>query len=44
VVQTGRQIDLTEDGMVRITSGLSGVETVIISNLDQLFDGAKVIF
>src|SRR5262249_1233628 len=44
VVQTGRQIDLTEDGMVRITSGLSGVETVIISNLDQLFDGAKVIY
>jgi multidrug efflux pump subunit AcrA (membrane-fusion protein) len=44
VVQTGGQNGLTEDGLVRIISGLSGVETVITSNLDQLFDGAKVIF
>jgi RND family efflux transporter MFP subunit len=44
VVQTGAQDGLTEDGMVRIISGLSGAETVITSNLDQLFDGAKVIF
>jgi len=44
VVQTGAQNGSTEDGMVRITSGLSGAETVITSNLDQLFDGAKVIF
>lgn len=44
IVQTGAQNGLTEDGMLRIISGLSGVETVITSNLDQLFDGAKVIF
>jgi RND family efflux transporter MFP subunit len=44
VVQTGAQMGLTEDGMVRITSGLSGAETVITTNLDQLFDGAKVTY
>jgi len=44
LVQISRPTALTEDGMVRITSGLSGAETVITSNLNQLFDGAKVIF
>ncbi|MGE0127391.1 MAG: efflux RND transporter periplasmic adaptor subunit [Blastocatellales bacterium] len=39
VVQTGT----AQDDLVRITSGLSGGETVITNNLDQLFDGAKVI-
>jgi len=43
LVQIGGRLGLTEDGMIRIISGLSGVETVIISNLDQLYDGAKVI-
>jgi len=43
VVQVEGQTGVTEDGMVRITSGLSGAETVITNNLDQLFDGAKVI-
>ena len=42
VVQTEGQTGAVEDGMVRITSGLSGGETVITNNLDQLFDGAKV--
>jgi len=43
VVQVGGRTEATEDGMVRITFGLSGGETVITNNLDQLFDGAKVI-
>src|SRR5262245_13577652 len=43
VIETGTRSGSTEDGMVRITSGLSGAETVITNNLDQLFDGAKVI-
>ncbi|HKQ75927.1 MAG TPA: efflux RND transporter periplasmic adaptor subunit [Blastocatellia bacterium] len=44
VVYTGGTIGPTDDGMIRIISGLSGVETVITSNLDKLFDGAKVIY
>ncbi|MGH9937685.1 MAG: efflux RND transporter periplasmic adaptor subunit [Blastocatellia bacterium] len=43
VVQVEGRIGATEDGMVRITFGLSGGETVITNNLDQLFDGAKVM-
>jgi len=43
VIEIGTRSGSTEDGMVRITSGLSGAETVITNNLDQLFDGAKVI-
>ena len=38
VVQLGDE----EGDMVRITSGLSGGETVATSNVDQLFDGAVV--
>ncbi len=44
VVQTEGQTISMEDGMVRIRSGLSDAETVIISNLSQLFEGAKVVF
>ena len=38
VVQTGEE----ENGMVRVTSGLEGTETVAASNADQLFDGVAV--
>ncbi|HEX8368264.1 MAG TPA: efflux RND transporter periplasmic adaptor subunit [Pyrinomonadaceae bacterium] len=38
VVQIGEE----ENGMVRITSGLSGGERVATSNVEQLFDGATV--
>jgi RND family efflux transporter MFP subunit len=43
VVQVSGQPGGTEDGLVRITAGLSGGETVITKNLDQLYDGARVI-
>lgn len=42
-VQTDRRTEAMEDVMVRITSGLSGCETIITNNLDRLFDGARVI-
>jgi RND family efflux transporter MFP subunit len=38
VVQTGE----AENNMVRVTSGLTGGETVAVSNTEQLFDGATV--
>src|SRR5262249_50945699 len=37
------QVRGMEDGMVRITSGLSGGETALTNNFNQLFDGAKTI-
>ncbi|MBA3443221.1 MAG: efflux transporter periplasmic adaptor subunit, partial [Pyrinomonadaceae bacterium] len=39
VVQRGGE----EDDRVRIISGLNGGETIATSNLDQLYDGAKVV-
>jgi RND family efflux transporter MFP subunit len=43
IVQIGGQTGATEDELVRITAGLSGDETLITNNLEQLFDGAKVV-
>ncbi len=41
--QTSGPTGVMEDGLVRITSGLFGGETIITNNLDRLFDGARVI-
>ena len=42
VVMAGDGIVSTGGGSVRITSGLSGGETVATSNQGELFDGAPV--
>jgi multidrug efflux pump subunit AcrA (membrane-fusion protein) len=43
IVQIGALSGGTDGDLVRITAGLSGDETLITNNLEQLFDGARVL-